>query len=327
MSAAADAPLLEVRNLVKHYKDGSGAVLRALDDVSLAVRRGEVLGIVGESGCGKTTLGRAIMRLIEPTSGEIRIGGVDFASLSGAALKAARRQVQMVFQDPFGSLNPRHRVGTIVGEPLVVHAVAGARERVAELLALVGLPADAAARYPHEFSGGQRQRIAIARALALEPALIIADEPVSALDVSIQSQIINLIVSLRARLGLSMIFISHDLSVVRHVSDRVGVMYFGKLVELAPARALFEEPRHPYTRALLASVPRPVQEVVRARRASAGSDARLAAPAAGEVPDPSDPPPGCAFHLRCPLAVATCRESVPPLAEAADGHAVACWRA
>ncbi|MGJ3263257.1 MAG: ABC transporter ATP-binding protein [Salinarimonas sp.] len=321
--SATDAPLLEVRNLVKHYRDGSGAVLRALDGVSLTVRRGEVVGIVGESGCGKTTLGRAIMRLIEPTSGEIRIEGVDFASLSGAKLKAARRQVQMVFQDPFGSLNPRHRVGTIVAEPLVVHGVPGAKQRLAALLDLVGLPADAADRYPHEFSGGQRQRIAIARALALDPALIVADEPVSALDVSIQSQIINLIVSLRARLGLSMIFISHDLSVVRHVSDRVGVMYFGKLVELAPADRLFAAPRHPYTRALLASVPRPVQEVVRAKRAGAG----LAAPTHGEVPDPTDPPPGCAFHLRCPLAIDRCREDAPALADVEPGHAAACWRA
>ncbi|WP_372424822.1 ABC transporter ATP-binding protein [Salinarimonas chemoclinalis] len=318
-----DAPLLEVRNLVKHYRDGSGATLRALDDVSLTVRRGEVVGIVGESGCGKTTLGRAVMRLIEPTSGQIRLQGVDFAALSGRALKAARRQVQMIFQDPFGSLNPRHTVGTIVGEPLVVHGVPGGRARVAELLDLVGLPADAAARYPHEFSGGQRQRIAIARALALDPALIIADEPVSALDVSIQSQIINLIVALRARLGLSMIFISHDLSVVRHVSDRVGVMYFGKLVELAPADRLFADPRHPYTRALLASVPRPVKEVVASKRAGGG----LAAPTHGEVPDPTDPPPGCAFHLRCPLAVDRCREAVPPLADVAPGHAAACWRA
>jgi oligopeptide/dipeptide ABC transporter ATP-binding protein len=323
--SATDAPLLEVRNLVKLYRDGSGATLRALDDVSLTVRRGEVVGIVGESGCGKTTLGRAIMRLIEPTSGEIRLAGVDFAGLSGRRLKAARRQVQMVFQDPFGSLNPRHRVGAIVGEPLVVHGVPGVRARVAALLDLVGLPADAAARYPHEFSGGQRQRIAIARALALEPALIIADEPVSALDVSIQSQIINLIVALRARLGLSMIFISHDLSVVRHVSDRVGVMYFGRLVELAPAERLFAAPRHPYTRALLASVPRPVQEAVAAKRA--GGEAGLAAPTHGEVPDPTDPPRGCAFHLRCPIAVARCREAAPPLEDAAPGHAVACWRA
>ncbi|GGK48750.1 ABC transporter ATP-binding protein [Salinarimonas ramus] len=315
-------PLLEVRNLVKHYREASGARVRALDDVSLTVRRGEVVGIVGESGCGKTTLGRTIMRLVEPTSGEIRVDGVDFASLSGAKLKAARRRVQMVFQDPFGSLNPRHKVGVIIAEPLVVHGVPGAKARVAELLDLVGLPGEAAGRYPHEFSGGQRQRIAIARALALDPALIIADEPVSALDVSIQSQIINLIGSLRARLGLSMIFISHDLSVVRHVSDRVGVMYFGKLVELAPTSALFERPRHPYTSALLASVPRPVKDVVREKRAGAG----LVAAAPGEIPDPANPPPGCAYAARCPLAEPRCREAVPPLAAVETGHEAACWR-
>ncbi len=250
------APLLKVEDLSKSYVDPKGRRVEALRGVSFEIAPGEVLGVVGESGCGKTTLGRTIMRLMEPDTGRIWLCGEDFAAKSGAALKAARREVQMVFQDPFGSLNPRHSVGAIIAEPLIVHGRLGARERVAELLDLVGLPPDAGARYPHEFSGGQRQRIAIARALALSPKLIIADEPVSALDVSIQSQILNLIADLRERLGLAMLFISHDLSVIRHVSDRIAVMKDGLIVEIGPAARVFEAPEHPYARSLLASMPR-----------------------------------------------------------------------
>lgn len=312
------APLLDVRNLTKHYIDQNGIRVRALDDVSFTLARGEVLGIVGESGCGKTTLGRTIMRLMEPTSGRVLIEGQDFAGLTGSRLKAARRQMQMVFQDPFGSLNPRHSIGSIIAEPLVVHGVPDARKKVTALLERVGLPAEAATRYPHEFSGGQRQRIAIARALALEPHLIIADEPVSALDVSIQSQIINLIVSLRAEFGLSMIFISHDLSVVRHVSDRVGVMYLGRLVELAPAETLFAAPKHPYTKALLAAVPRPLRETL------ARDSRERPAPLQGDVPDPANPPPGCAFHGRCPQVMPICKADKPELRAVASDRAVAC---
>jgi peptide/nickel transport system ATP-binding protein/oligopeptide transport system ATP-binding protein len=276
---------------------------------------------VGESGCGKSTLARTILRLSEPSAGEVILDGVDFASLSGRKLKQARRRMQMVFQDPFGSLNPRHSVGSIVAEPLRVHAVPNPMLRVAELLDLVGLPLDSASRYPHEFSGGQRQRIAIARALALSPDLVIADEPVSALDVSVQSQIINLIADLRARLSLSMIFISHDLSVVRHVADRVGVMYFGKIVELAPVAELFATPRHPYTQALLAAVPRPVQEAL---RHGGGRAARLQVK--GETPDPANPPHGCAFKARCPLAMEECGKAAPPHIEIASGRQAACYR-
>ncbi|MCX7340486.1 MAG: ATP-binding cassette domain-containing protein [Hyphomicrobiales bacterium] len=254
------APILEVEALTKHYRDAGGQTVRAVNGVSFTLQRGEVLGIVGESGCGKTTLGRMLLRLLEPSSGRILIEGQDLAGLDGQALRRARRNIQMVFQDPFGSLNPRHRVGHILAEPLIVHGLRpgpGARTaRVAELLAMVGLPPDAGALYPHAFSGGQRQRIAIARALALEPGLIVADEPVSALDVSIQSQIINLISDLRERLGLSMIFISHDLSVIRHVSDRIAAMKDGVFVELGDAAAIFGDPQHAYTRALLAAVPK-----------------------------------------------------------------------
>lgn len=248
-------PLLAVTGLRKRYTDKSGRRVEAVKGVDLALAPGEVLGIVGESGCGKTTLGRCIMRLMEPDSGTILLDGEDFTAKSGAALKTARRAMQMVFQDPFGSLNPRHKVGAIIGEPLVVHGIGGVEARVAELLDLVGLPATAQARYPHEFSGGQRQRIAIARALALKPKLIIADEPVSALDVSIQSQIINLIADLKATLGLSMIFISHDLSVIRHVSNRVAVMKGGEIVETGAAEAIFRAPAHDYTRSLIAAIP------------------------------------------------------------------------
>ena len=319
------APLLEVRDLAKHYVDRAGLVLRAVDGVSFTLQRGEVLGIVGESGCGKSTLGRAIIRLVEPSAGKVLIDGTELGSLRGRALKRARRRLQMVFQDPFGSLNPRHRIGGIISEPLKIYGEPNPQARVVELLELVGLPQEAALRYPHEFSGGQRQRIAIARALALSPDLIIADEPVSALDVSIQSQIINLIVALRAKFALSMIFISHDLAVVRHVADRVGVMYFGKLVELAPTAELFAEPRHPYTKALLAAVPKPVQVAVKLAEGN-GSRRAAAPPVLGEVPDPADPPRGCAFRARCPVAIEECGSAAPPLAELFPAHRVACYR-
>jgi ABC-type glutathione transport system ATPase component len=248
--------LLKVVDLRKSYVDRHGHRVDAVRGVSLSVAPGEVLGIVGESGSGKTTLGRTIARLMEPDSGRILIDDEDFTAKRGAALKAARGNIQMVFQDPFGSLNPRHRVGTIVGEPLIVHGIGGVRPRVAELLRLVGLPENATGRYPHEFSGGERQRIAIARALALKPRLIIADEPVSALDVSIQSQIINLIADVKHQLGMAMIFISHDLSVIRHVSDRIAVMYQGEIVETGDVGVVFDAPRHDYTKVLLAALPR-----------------------------------------------------------------------
>ncbi len=310
--------LLEVDGLVKTYLDRRGRRVRAVDGVSFALATGEVLGIVGESGCGKTTLGRTAMRLLAPDAGAIRFEGIDIAKLGPRALKPFRRGMQMVFQDPFGSLNPRHKVGTIVGEPLSVHGLGGARERVGELLDLVGLGAEAATRFPHEFSGGQRQRIAIARALALSPKLIVADEPVSALDVSIQSQIINLIVDLRARLGLSMLFVSHDLSVVRHVCDRVAVMYLGKIVEIGATERIFAAPRHPYTQALLSAIPRPPGSTVPVQP-------RIVLH--GEIPDPADPPPGCRFHRRCPRASALCAQAEPPSHVASDGVAVACHHA
>jgi oligopeptide/dipeptide ABC transporter ATP-binding protein len=306
------APLLEVDGLVKHYVDARGVKVRAVDSVSFTLHTGEVLGIVGESGCGKTTLGRTLMRLMEPTSGAIRINGEDFIAKRGAALKAARRNLQMVFQDPFGSLNPRHSIGAIIGEPLHVHGVPDAAARVAALLELVGLPSDAATRYPHEFSGGQRQRIAIARALALKPKLIIADEPVSALDVSIQSQILNLISDLRARFGLSMIFISHDLSVIRHVSDRIAVMYFGKIVEIGTAQEIIENPLHPYTQALVAAIPKPPGSTL-ANSNRNHPPSFIPQTLRGEVPDPANPPPGCAFKARCKQAMDSCAVSVPPL--------------
>ncbi|MSO65469.1 MAG: ATP-binding cassette domain-containing protein [Alphaproteobacteria bacterium] len=296
--------LLEVSALAKHYV-ARGVTIRALDGVDFSLEHGEVLGIVGESGCGKTTLGRTILRLIEPTSGTIRFMGVDITRLGRRSMIERRRDMQVVFQDPFGSLNPRHRVGEIVVEPLEVHRLgdrASRAERVAELLSLVGLPADAASRYPHEFSGGQRQRIAIARALALGPKLLIADEPVSALDVSIQSQIINLLAELRERLGLGMLFISHDLSVIRHVSDRIAVMYLGRVVEIATTAEIFARPAHPYTQALLSAVPH--TDPVRRRERILIS---------GEMPDPADPPSGCAFHTRCRHVTERCTRERPEL--------------
>ena len=296
--------LLEVEGLATHYA-GRGGTVRAVDGVSFALAPGEVLGIVGESGCGKSTLGRTILRLLAPTAGTIRFMGEDITRLDRRAMARHRRAMQVVFQDPFGSLNPRHRVAEIVGEPLAVHRVgdrASRAARVAELIDLVGLPPDARERYPHEFSGGQRQRIAIARALALEPRLLVADEPVSALDMSIQSQIINLLAGLRTRLGLSMLFISHDLSVIRHVSDRIAVMYLGRIVEIGPAAEIFARPAHPYTQALLSAVPHTDPSRRRARILLSG-----------EMPDPADPPGGCAFHARCRHAEPRCAAARPAL--------------
>jgi oligopeptide/dipeptide ABC transporter ATP-binding protein len=292
----------------------------ALDGISFDLAEGEVLGVVGESGCGKSTLGRTIMRLARPTSGEIRFRGTDLAGLKGKALKAARAEIQMVFQDPFGSLNPRHSVATIVGEPLVVHGRPDRAARVRKLLDLVGLPQTAAARLPHEFSGGQRQRIAIARALALSPRILVADEAVSALDVSIQSQIINLFAELRRELGLSMIFISHDLSVVRHVSDRIAVMYFGKFVETAPAEDLFRAPLHPYTRALMSAIPK----LPGSEPAAGGSARRIVLK--GDVPNLAFRPEGCLFHPRCYVMRDRCRHEEPRLAPVpdADGNGRLC---
>ena len=293
--------LLELDNLSKTYPGG----VRAVSEVSLTIEAGEVLGVVGESGCGKSTLGRTLLRLIEPSGGSIHFAGRDLTKLSRHDMKAVRRDLQVIFQDPFGSLNPRHTVGYIIAEPLIVHHV-GDRQtrarRVAELLNIVGLPEDAASRYPHEFSGGQRQRIAIARALALEPKLLVADEAVSALDVSIQSQIINLIAELRQKMNLAILFISHDLSVIRHVSDRIAVMYLGRIVEIGPTEAIMTAPKHPYTQALLSAVPRP--GVTRADRVILK----------GELPDPANPPAGCAFHTRCPKVMDICHTKRPVLA-------------
>ena len=304
--------LLEVRGLTQHYRDAQGRTLHALEDASFTLDAGEVLGIVGESGCGKSTLGRAVLRLTQPTAGAVLFEGEDVLRLSRAALRRRRRDMQIIFQDPFGALNPRHKVATLIGEPLTIHGVADRAARVAELLDLVGLPADCGGRYIHEFSGGQRQRIAIARALALSPKLLIADEPVSALDVSIQSQIINLIAALKQRMGLSMLFISHDLSVVRHVACRIAVMYFGRIVEIGPAGEVFDRPAHPYTRALLSAVPQPP-----------GAPRRARILLEGDLPDPTDPPPGCAFHGRCAHAMAVCSQRRPELVARRVGDAPA----
>ncbi|GGK20700.1 ABC transporter ATP-binding protein [Salinarimonas ramus] len=293
----------------------------ALDGVGFEIARGETLGLVGESGSGKTTIGRAVLRRVEAHRGEILFRGRDVTRLRGEALRRLRADVQVVLQDPYSSLNPRMRVLDIVAEPLVVHGRAASREdaraRVTELLDLVGLPKDAVDRFPHAFSGGQRQRIGIARAIALEPALIVADEPVSALDVSVQAQVVNLLQDLQARLGASYLFISHDLAVVRHIAHRVAILYGGRIVEIGPRDAIFENPRHPYTQALLSAVP--IADPVRQR-------ARRRLVHAGEPPDLAAPPPGCRYQARCPLADARCREVSPPLAALAQDHAVACWK-
>jgi len=320
----ADAPLLRVRDLKKHYpiKRGflgraAGAV-RAVDGVSFDVAAGETLGLVGESGCGKTTTGRAVLRLVEPTAGEITFDGVDVRALGAGDLRRLRRHMQLVFQDPFSSLNPRMTVGATVREGLTIHKLAegaAADRRVRELLDEVGLRPEYAERYPHEFSGGQRQRVGIARALAVEPKLIVCDEPVSALDVSVQAQVVNLLVDLQRRRGLSYLFIAHDLSVVEHMADRVAVMYLGKIVELATSARLYAEPLMPYTQALLSAIP-----VVR----PGGRRRRIVLQ--GDVPSPADPPSGCVFHPRChhPAKDAACARIAPPLEEKAAGHWAAC---
>ncbi|MEM7445867.1 MAG: oligopeptide/dipeptide ABC transporter ATP-binding protein [Pseudomonadota bacterium] len=295
--------LLDVRGLTKHFSLSGGGTLKAVEDVSFSLAKGETLGIVGESGCGKSTLARLVVRLIEPTSGEVDFAGTQVNRLSQKALRLSRRDFQLIFQDPFASLDPRQSVGTSIAEPMVIHKIGDRRSRklkVVELLEKVGLDADAATRYPHEFSGGQRQRIGIARAVALGPKLIIADEPVSALDVSIQSQILNLLMDLKHDLGLSYIFISHDLSVVEHVADRVAVMYLGRFVEVTDAETLYKEPRHPYTEALLSAVP--VPDPTRRRE-------RIVLP--GDMPSAEAPPPGCAFHPRCPKAFDRCPHDEP----------------
>jgi peptide/nickel transport system ATP-binding protein len=319
-------PLVELDGLKLYFPIKSGIVLdrhvgdvRAVDDVNLTIHRGETLGLVGESGCGKSTVGRTILRLYKPTAGRVVFDGRDITNLNEGELRPLRRRMQMVFQDPFASLNPRHSVGRIVGEPLRTHGLGNRREanaRVRELLLTVGLPADAANRYPHEFSGGQRQRIGLARALSVSPDFIVADEPVSALDVSIQAQMINLFEELQSDFGLTYLFIAHDLAVVRHISDRIAVMYLGSVVEVSPAEALYDNPLHPYTISLLSAVPIPDPVVEKQRESIL---------LAGDVPSPANPPPACRFHTRCPYVQPTrCRDEVPPLRKLQTGHEVAC---
>lgn len=315
-------PLLQVKGLKKYFPIKAGILgkqvgnVKAVDDVSFELMKGETLGIVGESGCGKSTTGRSIMRLIEPSEGEIFFEGKNVSAMDKEALRKIRRDIQMVFQDPYASLNPRHNVQKILEEPLKVHGIGDAKERkakVEKLLSIVGLSSYHAQRYPHQFSGGQRQRIGIARALMTNPKLIIADEPVSALDVSIQAQVLNLMKDLQEELGLTYIFIAHDLGVVRHISDRVGVMYLGKMVELATSESLYGKPLHPYSQALLAAVPVPDPDFKR--------EAELLT---GDIPSPANPPSGCAFHTRCPFKMDACTKIVPKLLEVEPGHSVAC---
>jgi oligopeptide transport system ATP-binding protein len=310
--------LLEVKDLVKHFEVSRG-IVRAVDGVSFTIEKGETLGLVGESGCGKTTTGRCILQLERPTSGSVIFEGRELTRLGQKELRSVRRKVQVIFQDPYSSLNPRMTVGQIIAEPLAVHGIvsgaAGRAARVRDLLSRVGLLPQHARRYPHEMSGGQRQRVGIARALAMEPSLIVCDEPVSALDVSIQAQIINLLEDLQSEFGLTYLFIAHDLAVVRHISDRVAVMYLGKIAEMADRKTIYDNPRHPYTKALLSAVPIPDPELeMKRERIVLG----------GEVPSPLNPPSGCVFHPRCPIAIDRCRTDIPPLRDLTPGHAAAC---
>ncbi|WP_067223913.1 ABC transporter ATP-binding protein [Stappia indica] len=327
MTAQNETPLLEVRNLTKHFNVGGGGLFRrdtqtvkALDDVSFTVGKGKTFAIVGESGCGKSTLGRSLLRLEQPTGGQVHLDGTDVTTASAATLRAMRRKMQIVFQDPFSSLHPKMTAGQLVAEPMLLHRIAtrkDVRERVARLFELVGLAPYQMDRYPHQFSGGQRQRIAIARALAVDPSLIVCDEPVSALDVSIQAQIINLLTDLQEKLGVSYVFISHDLGVVRYISHEIAVMYLGKIIEQGPKDELFSSPKHPYTKALLSAVPRP-DPTYRSRRIVLK----------GDLPNPLDPPPGCSFSSRCAHVRATCREVEPQLDAVSPQHRAAChfWR-
>ena len=323
-----DDVLVEVNDLQMYFPVTSGIILqrkvaeiKAVDGVSFFIRKGETLGLVGESGCGKTTTGRCILRLYEPTGGQVKYEGRNLQELDSGEMRAMRRQMQIIFQDPYGSLNPRMTCGDIVGEPLIVHKLTSGkgeyRDRVTELLQVVGLNPYMADRYPHEFSGGQRQRIGIARALAVNPGFIVCDEPVSALDVSIQAQVINLLEELQETFGLTYLFIAHDLSVVRHISDRVAVMYLGHIVEIADRTELYENPLHPYTKALLSAIPIP-DPVIEAQRERIILE--------GDVPSPLNPPPGCVFHTRCPITIDDCQLEVPELREVSPDHWVACIR-
>ena len=324
MTTANNEVLLHVKNLVKHFPIHRGLLqrqvgaVRAVDDISFDIKRGETLGLVGESGCGKSTTGRSILQLYRPTSGNVEIDGVDLVHLKGEELRRMRRKMQMIFQDPYASLNPRMTVGNIIGEPLIVHNIASGKEvddRVAHLLELVKLNPSFATRYPHEFSGGQRQRIGVARALSLQPSFIVCDEPISALDVSIQAQVVNLLEDLQEQFNLTYLFIAHDLSMVRHISTRVAVMYLGVMVELASRADLYESPLHPYSQALLSAVPipDPIAEATRKRTILEG-----------DVPSPANPPSGCRFRTRCPIAEKICAESRPEFREVTTGHFVAC---
>ena len=324
MNAVNNDVLLNVDKLVKHFPITRGLIqkqvgaVRAVDDISFDIKRGETLGLVGESGCGKSTTGRAILQLHRPTSGKVIFDGVDLVKIGGEELRNTRRKMQMIFQDPYSSLNPRMSVGNIIGEPLIIHNIASGKEvdeRVAHLLELVKLNPSFASRYPHEFSGGQRQRIGVARALSLQPSFIVCDEPISALDVSIQAQVVNLLEELQAQFSLTYLFIAHDLSMVRHISTRVAVMYLGVMVELADRAELYKSPLHPYTQALLSAVPipDPIAELNRKRTILEG-----------DVPSPANPPSGCRFRTRCPIAEKMCAESRPEFREVTPGHFVAC---